>query len=204
MGGCSLVEVPGRRGGAALVVLSWVWLRLGRWGFRWCCRAGWGTASVDFGGRGGIGYNADMMNTRQKIGTGVLLSMFLLAGLYGQFGAADKMLELAEDGLPEAQVEVGYMYESGDRMDQDYEAAAYWYRHAYEQGHGDGTYALATLYVQGRGVSKDARQAMALYTQAAEQGHQKSQYTLYMIYDRGLLVPEDKEKAEYWKGVSGH
>ena len=160
-------------------------------------------ALVDFGGRGGIGYNADVVSKRQKIGAGVLLSMFLLAGLYGQFGAADKMLEFAEDGLPEAQVEVGRMYEMGDRLDQDYERAAYWYRRAHEQGNGDGTHLLATLHVQGRGVPKDAKQAMALYTQAAEQGHQRSQYTLYMIYDRGLLVSEDKEKAEYWKGVSG-
>ncbi len=145
-----------------------------------------------------------MMNTRQKVGTGVLLSMLLLGWLYGQFGAADKILEYAEGGLPEAQVSAGYMYETGDQVDQDYDRAAYWYTRAHEQGDGDGTYGLATLHVQGRGVPKDVKKAVALYTSAAEQGHQRSQHRLYVLYDRGLLVPADKEKAEYWKGVAGH
>ena len=58
---------------------------------------------------------------------------------------------LAEQGDAEAQVSLGWMYQTGQVFDQDYGEAARWYRRAADQGNALAQYSLAELYARRRG-----------------------------------------------------
>ena len=52
--------------------------------------------------------------------------------------AARLLTPLAQHGYPRAQTMLGFMYESGQGVPQDYDAAAYWYRQSAERGDAKG------------------------------------------------------------------
>jgi len=66
--------------------------------------------------------------------------------------AANKTRPLAERGDAPAQALLGFMYEHGRGVAQDYVAAVYWYTCAAEQGHPTAQYLLALMYDKGHGV----------------------------------------------------
>jgi hypothetical protein len=59
---------------------------------------------------------------------------------------------LAGRGSALYQTYLGYMYETGQGVPQDYHLAAYWYRLAAEQGHVRAQHLLGLLYDRGQGV----------------------------------------------------
>jgi len=75
-------------------------------------------------------------------------------------------MEAAEAGDPEAQTNVGEIYERGLGTEPNYEAAAIWYRKAADQGYSRALFNLGTLYEQGKGVPQDKLEALNLYRQA--------------------------------------
>lgn len=72
----------------------------------------------------------------------------------------------AEAGDPEAQVNVGEIFEKGLGTEPNYEAAVIWYQKAAAQGNKRGLFNLGTMYEQGRGVEEDRVKALNLYRQA--------------------------------------
>ncbi|HEY6922814.1 MAG TPA: hypothetical protein VI653_05050, partial [Steroidobacteraceae bacterium] len=72
----------------------------------------------------------------------------------------------AETGDPEAQTNVGTIYERGLGGTPDFEAAAIWYQKAADQGYGRALFNLGTLYELGEGVEKDRLKALNLYRKA--------------------------------------
>lgn len=75
-------------------------------------------------------------------------------------------LPAAEAGDPEAQVNVGEIFEKGLGTEPNYEAAVIWYRKAAEQDNKRGLFNLGTMYEQGLGVEEDRAEALNLYRQA--------------------------------------
>ncbi|MEM7466535.1 MAG: tetratricopeptide repeat protein [Pseudomonadota bacterium] len=73
-----------------------------------------------------------------------------------------------------AQYFVGRMFAGGQGVEQDYDAAAKWYRKAAEKGVGDAQYRLGSLYQKGRGVPKDMEYAYGWYSVAAHLGNAKA------------------------------
>ena len=73
-----------------------------------------------------------------------------------------------------AQYFVGRMYAGGQGLEQNYDAAAEWYRKAAEKGVGDAQYRLGGLYQKGRGVPKDMEYAYGWYSVAAHLGNNKA------------------------------
>lgn len=61
----------------------------------------------------------------------------------------------AEIGDARAQAELGFMYEYGRRVPQDFVLAALWYRRSAEQGNPHGQHLLGLLYNKGRGVPEN-------------------------------------------------
>ena len=61
----------------------------------------------------------------------------------------------AEQGLAEAEVYLGLMYENGTGIPQDYSQAVQWYRKAAEQGLAAAQNNLGLMYYDGRGVTRD-------------------------------------------------
>ena len=125
---------------------------------------------------------------------------------------SNRLYPLAEQGDPEAQVELGYRYFSGDKgLSEDEKKGLYWYEKAAEQGYAEAQFRLGNKYWQWRstGIPRDYKKALYWLKKAAEQGYAEAQLKLGNIYLRlegfgtvflrGLEeVPQDHEKALYW------
>jgi len=72
----------------------------------------------------------------------------------------------AEQGDPEAQVNVGEIFEKGLGGAPNYEAALIWYTKAAEQGNKRGQFNLGTMFEQGLGVEKNQVVALNWYRKA--------------------------------------
>ena len=110
---------------------------------------------------------------------------------------------LAEAGDAEAQVSLGWMYQTGQGFDQDYRAAARWYRRAAEQGNALAQYSLAELYARGLGLGQDYEAAALWHRRAAERGNVSAQIRLAYFYENGLGVARDYGAAAGWYARAG-
>ena len=81
-----------------------------------------------------------------------------------------KMKGQAENGDPIAEFTLGYLYEQGKGVPQDYRQAVEFYRAAAQQGHATAENNLASMYLHGRGVAKSLREAINWYRASAEHG----------------------------------
>jgi len=100
-------------------------------------------------------------------------------------------LKAAEQGDADAQNNLGYYYDKGLGITQDYTHAIKWYRKAAEQGDAYGQANLGNMYEAGCGVKKDYTQAVEWYRKSAEQGNAKGQSHLGWMYLKGLGVAQD-------------
>lgn len=69
--------------------------------------------------------------------------------------AARKIVPAAERGDPRAQSYLGFMYQYGRGVPQNYGLAVYWYRRAAEQGNATAQHLLGLMYDKGLGVVSD-------------------------------------------------
>ncbi len=103
-------------------------------------------------------------------------------------------LALAEQGLAEAQYNLGLMYVLRYGVEQDYKKAIEWYEKAANQGHAKAQFILGDMYSSGQGVRQDYKKAAEWYEKAATQGDANAQYNLGLMY----LVKQDYKKAFEW------
>lgn len=75
-------------------------------------------------------------------------------------------MQTAEGGDPEAQTNVGEIYERGLGVAPDYAAAVSWYQKAADKNYSRALFNLGTMYEQGLGVPRDNLRALNLYRQA--------------------------------------
>ena len=75
-------------------------------------------------------------------------------------------METAQGGDPEAQTNVGEIYERGMGVPPDFVSAAQWYQKAADKGYSRALFNLGTMYEQGLGVEQDQLKALNLYRQA--------------------------------------
>lgn len=80
------------------------------------------------------------------------------------------MLQSAKANEPQAQFEMGSLYEYGTGVPADLATASEWYRKAAERGLPQAQYNYATMLEAGDGVVADRIEALKFYTLAAEQG----------------------------------
>jgi TPR repeat protein len=73
--------------------------------------------------------------------------------------ASRAFIPLAERGNAAAQTYLGFLFETGRGVPQNYTEAAMWYRRAAEQGDGLAQYSLGLLYDRGQGVPQDIIEA---------------------------------------------
>ena len=73
--------------------------------------------------------------------------------------ASQILIPFAEQGDPAAQTYLGFMFETGRGVPQNYTEAAMWYRRAAEQGDSLAQYSLGLLYDRGQGVPRDIVEA---------------------------------------------
>src|SRR5712664_22894 len=105
----------------------------------------------------------------------------------------------ADQGNANAQVRLGYFYETGrGGLAKDDREAARLYKLAADQGNAAARSNLGGLYRDGRGgLTKDDREALRLFKLAADQGNAYGQHNLGLFYrdGRGGLSKDDREAA---------
>ena len=120
----------------------------------------------------------------------------------GDYATAVKEFRaVAEQGAPDAQYNLGFMYEDGTGVVQDYKEAVKWYRKAADRGHTSAQYNLGFMYDGGKGVVQDYKEAIKWYRTAAEQGHAKAQFKLGVMYGYGRGVIQDYVQAHTWFNI---
>lgn len=82
-------------------------------------------------------------------------------------------MKKAQNGDVRAQYLVGYMYEIGKRVKQNYKKAFEWYEKAAVQGDSYAQFNLGIMYNNGQGVRQDKSIAKKWYGKSCDNGNQK-------------------------------
>ena len=112
---------------------------------------------------------------------------------------------LAEQGDPVGEARLGYLYQAGLGVKQDFAAAAQWYRLAGDQGNVAAQNNLGSLYEKGQGVPRDLVQSAVWYSLAAAQGNPDAARNRDIILKQ--LTPEQvaeaEKRAKAWQPAKG-
>lgn len=110
----------------------------------------------------------------------------------------------ADQGNALAQCFLGYCYEMGQGVTQDYSVAVKWYRKSADQGDADAQVNLGLCYEFGRGVTQDRSEAVKWYRSSADQGHPIAQCNLGDCYYNGQGLKQDYSEAVKWFKMSAN
>lgn len=119
-------------------------------------------------------YNITFKNVRYDEEIHYYAANFYNEGKYDRDFVFEVLYQSALDGDTFDQVRIGWMYDTGNGVSQDYAEAVKWYRKAAEQGNADAQNKLGFMYDNGYGVSEDKAKAVEWYRKAAEQGLEKA------------------------------
>ena len=100
--------------------------------------------------------------------------------------------QAAEKGYADAQVQLAELYDAGDGVPRDMDAAIRWYEKAAKQGHEEAQVALGLHYSEDL---NDNLSALDYFLQAADQGNATAQYRLGLIYLGDPSIPRDDIKS---------
>jgi TPR repeat protein len=90
---------------------------------------------------------------------------------------------------------LGYMFQHGKGVAQDYAEAVQLYRLAAAQGHASAQVNLGYMFQHGKGVAQNYAEAVRLYRIAAAQGHADAQINLGFMFQHGQGVAQDYAEA---------
>lgn len=113
----------------------------------------------------------------------------------GEAQAVQKIKDLAQSGLAEAQFQLGEMYLQGDGVVKSDAEALRWCTLAAEQGHRLSQYRLGRIYMEGPDETRDASRAGEWFSRAAGQGHARAQYLLGLMYESGIGMKHNETAA---------
>jgi len=91
---------------------------------------------------------------------------------------------------------IGKMHHMGLGAEQDYSAAAMWYKDAGDNKFAQ--YSLGSLYYYGDGVEQDYAEALRLYELAAEQGNAYAMYECGRMYGAGVGCGIDLTTSDFY------
>ena len=111
------------------------------------------------------------------------------------FAALQRLRREAEQGKAQAQAELGWRYDIGEGVEQDYSQAVKLYRKAAEQGVSFAQFNLGLYYKNGWGVEQDSSQALKWFCRAAEQGHKDAFSFIGFLV---LISDAQKQFCLYW------
>jgi TPR repeat protein len=97
-----------------------------------------------------------------------------------------------------SQYRLGYCYETGRGVVQNFSTANQWYEKAANQGYVDAQYKLGHSYRVGRGVAIDLATAIAWYKKAASNGDGEAMHNVGWMYATGQGVKANAEQGYTW------
>jgi len=137
------------------------------------------------------------------LGAAADLEAGVAAARAGDYRAALREWQpLAEQGIAEAQFNLGLLYENGLGVAADGAAAVRWYRRAAEQNDRLAQAYLGEIYAKGLGVPRDDIEALRWYRRAGELGDAASQYNVGLFYALGRGVAPNDVQAFAWLTVA--
>ena len=108
---------------------------------------------------------------------------------------------LANQGLAVAQNNLGWMYDQGEGVAQNYAEAMKWYRLAADQGLAAAQNNLGAMYINGEGVRRNYVQGYMWLSLAAKQGYKRAVLPQGQL-ERGMTpdeLAEAQRLAREWK-----
>jgi TPR repeat protein len=109
------------------------------------------------------------------VSTCLILTLLALGAFCTEPGVDDTVLREnllpAQQGDPQAQMFMGYLYETGQGVPQNYTKAVQWYQRAAEQGNTLAQSQLGNMYRLGKGVSQNYIYAYMWFALAAKGGN---------------------------------
>jgi TPR repeat protein len=106
----------------------------------------------------------------------------------------------ADQGYPEAENNLGAMYDAGLGVAEDDVIAVLWFRRAATHKNIRAETNLGIMYAHGKGVAQDFAEARKWFQLAADRGDVKAQSNLGALYATGKGVPQSYEEAAKWYG----
>jgi len=102
----------------------------------------------------------------------------------------------ADEGVAEAQFDLGVLYAQGLGVRRDLTEATNWYRKAAEQGNAEAEFALGQMFSRGWGVPRDEADALRWF-QMANAVDSDGPPTDWSLVE-GYGMPKDLKEAAYW------
>ena len=99
----------------------------------------------------------------------------------------------ADQDLPVAQNELGWMHDQGKGVAQSDEKAFQWYLKAAQAGLTLAQHNVAVMYARGRGVAKNIDEAINWYRKSADAGNPRSQAALANLKNKSKM-----SKCQKW------
>ena len=105
----------------------------------------------------------------------------------------------AESGVAHAQSFLGWCYEQGQNVQQDYTQAFHWYHRAAVQDEAPASwYPTGYFYYHGKGTSRNYKKAVYWLQKAAENEDEQAMHLLGLCYHYGVGVEHDSQVALKW------
>ena len=102
----------------------------------------------------------------------------------------------AKSGDPNAELELGSLYDTGNGVIIDHEEAVGWWMKAADRGLAVAENNIAAAYTTGLGVPRDYEKSAEWYRKAADQSNTTAQAELGWMYFSGVGVKKDKDMAK--------
>lgn len=134
-------------------------------------------------------------NAKGALGLGLMYQFAYAEASANYPKAMTYYIEAANENIPEAIHNVGYLYEAGLGVEKNLPEAAKWYNRSANLGFATSQHDLGIMYYHGRGVDKDYAKAFSLFKQGAEAGLAPSYYCLGLMYTYGLGTRKDYRLA---------
>jgi TPR repeat protein len=112
--------------------------------------------------------------------------------------AMEWALKAVDQGVPEAERKVGYLYYEGQGVTQDYQEAFNWYLKAAQQCDADAENFIGYFYETGQGINQDYQQAIKWYLRSAGRGNTEAEFHMGRLYLNGNGVNQDYSQALNW------
>ena len=93
---------------------------------------------------------------------------------------------MAKQGDAGAQYKLGFMYDYGQGVRQDYAQAIYWYRKAAELGNEKAQYSLGAMYHNGERVRQDMSIAKEWFGKSCDNGYQSGCDNYRTLNEQGV------------------
>lgn len=111
---------------------------------------------------------------------------------------SEELLQQAESGDPQAQANLGLVYQAGVGIQPDYTQAKKWLLRAAEKDNQDAQMGLWLLYKKGQGVVANEAEAFKWLLATARHGNPIFQGIVGLSYARGQGVMQNDKEAEKW------